>query len=284
MLNRMTLKGPLGISLLAGAVCLVALLVQVPSLFSAVLSPGVGENRTLAALDEHVKKHDELARLSQERFDGRYLFYPPPPPPPKQAPKPVVVDEEPVEVQPVEEVKPPPITTYGGPKIAYVIGEQVYFKEGEKLSNLQVGESNDHVKVVGISPPWSVRLLWKETEFDVVPIDWMKREYAFFSSTTPTFSAPAGLVMNASKPDGKAGSPRGGARGSESGGDRKAGIASAREKQAAARERAKAAEEPPPPPPDEDEEAPSEEEGQDDQPADEGETEDEAEDEPQRSR
>lgn len=116
-------------------------------------------------LASYLDAHDKLFETSQKRWEGRYVFYAPPapkpPPPPPPPPK------------PVEEVKPPPIqpapTAYGGTKPTGIFGDIVFFGSDRRVP---VGEKFGEVEVLGVKPPFIVKLGWTKPghlrgEYDV---------------------------------------------------------------------------------------------------------------------
>jgi len=96
-------------------------------------------------------------RLAQ--LQGRSMFYVPPPPE-------ALAEEEPEEEpEPVETGPPPKPTRYAGPGVIAVVNGQVWF-EGDRV--VRVGEEDGGVRVVSAeNAPWTIRVEWREVEFDV---------------------------------------------------------------------------------------------------------------------
>ncbi len=94
---------------------------------------------------------------AQERYagmlDGRSMFVKPPRPRRERLPVIPVETEEPEEEAP---------TTYGGPKIIAMVGEQVWFDDDTRLS---VGENSGSLEVVSVRSPWTARLRWRGEVF-----------------------------------------------------------------------------------------------------------------------
>jgi hypothetical protein len=89
-----------------------------------------------------------------EMIDGRSLFVKPPRPRRERLPvMPVAVEEESEEEAP---------TSYGGPKIIAMVGEQVWFDDDTRL---RVGEVSGSLEVVAVRAPWTARLRWRGEEF-----------------------------------------------------------------------------------------------------------------------
>jgi hypothetical protein len=198
VLRNYPLKGPLGISIAALALSAIVLLAQLPSLFGAALSSGPSEGKADEMLEQFATAgHDEVATKYVSRFEGRYLFYPPPPPPP---PKPPPKKEAPPGPPP-EPPKPIKPTTYGGPTPQWVLGDLVWFKDSDRGFGLRVGEKNAEVMVISTDAPWSVKLLWKEVEFDVKPMPSLQRGMVSGSpgpsSDTSQFFLPLGAAQPA---------------------------------------------------------------------------------------
>lgn len=88
--------------------------------------------------------------------DGRSMFVKPPRPRVERVPViPVAREPEPVETRP---------TTYAGPKIIAMVGDQVWFDDDTRL---RVGESAGTLEVVSVQSPWSARVVWRGEEFGV---------------------------------------------------------------------------------------------------------------------
>jgi len=134
-------------------------------LVSAVSSPSaasLGE----APFTELMPKHAEHLATSQRRFNGRSFFHMPIAPPQPPAPRPPrAVDpppQEPIDLPPAAPPGPP--AEYAGPKQPFgMIGNLVFFDDGE---HLYVGEEDQGVRVVSVNAPWSVTLAWSGGEYE----------------------------------------------------------------------------------------------------------------------
>ncbi|MEQ8843992.1 MAG: hypothetical protein RIB58_03980 [Phycisphaerales bacterium] len=95
------------------------------------------------------------------QLDGRSPFFVPgaPPPPPPPAPPPA-----PPAPPPPPPAPPPPPSSYGGPKVVAVVNDRVLFDNKDWLG---IGEESGELEVLGASAPWSIRVRWKDVEFDV---------------------------------------------------------------------------------------------------------------------
>ena len=105
---------------------------------------------------------------AEERFNGRSIFYiprepvrrrpaPPPPRVPERRPEP--------EPEPVREPAPiPPPSSYAGPDIQSILGNEVFFTNGKRVP---VGQAADGVEVIRIHTPFKVKLGWRSGEYDV---------------------------------------------------------------------------------------------------------------------
>ncbi len=100
----------------------------------------------------------------KSRFINRSAFFVPPAPipPPPPPPPPRVEEEDPEPVVPRE---PPPPSRYGGPPIAYVWDDRVTFENDMTLT--VGGEGQSGVEVLSTNLPWSVKVRWRDVEFDV---------------------------------------------------------------------------------------------------------------------
>lgn len=109
-----------------------------------------------------------------QRFVGRSAFFVPPAPVPPPPPPPPPRD--PVETPPSRDPgPPPPPSSYGGPRIAFVWDDRVTFDNNMTL--VAGGEGQNGVEVLETNLPWSVKVRWREVEFDV----------QLFERTTPSF-------------------------------------------------------------------------------------------------
>jgi hypothetical protein len=99
---------------------------------------------------ERVTKFKESFDRQLAQLAGRTMFHTPP----------KTGEEEPAPAGP-----PPKPTRYGGPEIIALIGDAVWFKDGQVL---RVGEQgDDELEVVEPRGPWSAVLRWRGVEFDV---------------------------------------------------------------------------------------------------------------------
>lgn len=148
-----------------------------------------GDADPAAALANSLKKHEQLAKVDRDRFDGRSAFFMPPapvrnipkPPPPPKIEKPL---PPPAPVIPAE---------YGGKKPIAVLGPIVYFDNFQ----IKVGEESNGIKVLSTNAPWSVKLahdggeyevsLWDPKKDDFLNGKWSTtRTLGIESSTSPT--------------------------------------------------------------------------------------------------
>ncbi len=130
--------------------------------FATVDTSGAVEESADAA--KNMELFEQASLKDAERFIGRSVFFVPPapvpPPPPPPPPR------EPVERTPPPDPGPPPApSVYGGPKIAFVWNDQVTFENDMTLT--VGGEGQSGVEVLSTNLPWSVKLRWREVEFDV---------------------------------------------------------------------------------------------------------------------
>jgi len=159
--------GALGwFAILAAALAIVvAIRVLVP--FSATVLGGAGAEGTdpeSLQLARFAERYQESYQRDGQRFVGRSAFFVPPAPVPPPPPPPPPRD--PVETPPARDPgPPPPPSSYGGPKIAYVWDNQVTFENDMTLTAGGEGESG--VEVLETNLPWSVKVRWREVEFDV---------------------------------------------------------------------------------------------------------------------
>ncbi len=153
----------------------------------AVLTFG-GDADPTATLQNSLQKHEQLAKVDRDRFDGRSAFFMPPapvrnipkPPPPK-----------------IEKPPPPPApvipTEYGGKKPIAILGPIVYFENFQ----IKVGEQSNGIKVLATNAPWSVKLGHEGGEYDVSL--WEKTKDSFLKGKWSTTQTPG--IESASSPN-----------------------------------------------------------------------------------
>ena len=162
----------------------------VVSLLFALLTFG-GDIDPSAMLENSLKKHEQLAKIDRDRFDGRSAFFKPPepvrnipkPPPPPKVEKPL---------PPPEPVIP---AEYGGKRPNSVLGSIVFFDNFQ----IKVGEQSNGIKVLATNAPWSVKLGHEGGEYDV-PL-WDKSKDGFLNGKWPTTRTPG--IETSTAPIGK---------------------------------------------------------------------------------
>jgi hypothetical protein len=160
--RRISINTPLVLSLAFVALAAITLLVQVPPLLGALVTPRPGADPTQARLGEFLTGHEEDLVVYRDRFNGRSLFFMPRPPSRTRAPLPPPVDDDGDEPAP----PPPRPTVYEGPSVLFVLGNEVWFHDGVRV---RVGEEGPNgVTVISSSPPWEVKLGHRGGEFPVV--------------------------------------------------------------------------------------------------------------------
>lgn len=128
-----------------------------------------GDADPAAALANSLKKHEQLAKVDRDRFDGRSAFFMPPapvrnipkPPPPPKIEKPL---PPPAPVIPAE---------YGGKKPIAILGPIVYFDNFQ----IKIGEESNGIKVLSTNAPWSVKLAHDGGEYEVSLWDAKKDDF-----------------------------------------------------------------------------------------------------------
>ena len=99
-MRRISINTPLVLSLAFIAVATISVLVQLPPLLEALITPRPGTDPTQARLSEYLTGHDEDLATYRGRFDGRSLFIKPQPPPRSRPAPPPPVNEGPDEARP----------------------------------------------------------------------------------------------------------------------------------------------------------------------------------------
>ncbi len=160
-MTRLPINIPLMASLVAIAIASLVMAAQLSKLAGAVLTPRPREDPIRGRIDAYLAEHADGMNTYRRRFDGRSLFFKPkpPPPPPPTAP---LVDSTPVTPPPPARTAPP--TSYPGPSVRFVVGNEVWFHDGLHAS---VGEEVNGVTIIASDPPWTVTLGYGGGEYAV---------------------------------------------------------------------------------------------------------------------
>ncbi len=185
MMQNLHLSRPLLLSTVGLVVAGIVLVAPLPGLLAAMFTTTIGQDRVGENMQAYLTAHDRDLATYRERFEGRSLFFRPRAPL-RPAPR------KTVQKKPDTAPLPPSIpTTYGGPAVIAVIGDQVWFKGKDNLK-LRVGEEGSGVMVLATNPPWFVKLAYAGGEYDV-PI--FKEYQTEFSSNPLTERPTPGIVF-----------------------------------------------------------------------------------------
>ncbi len=184
-MHRLGLNTTLLVNIAAIAVATVVFAANLPTLLGAVLSPRLGDEKTVSLLSQYLAVHDTDLVQYQQRFNGRSVFFKPIPPRIPLPPRPVPVE---IVVAPSEPLPPPIPAEYTGPSIVFVLGNEVWFTDGLTLS---VGEEDQGVKVLSCDPPWTVRLAHADGEYDIVLLE---RSFPGFETASREPQPTPGIV------------------------------------------------------------------------------------------
>ncbi len=186
MMQHLHLRRPLLLSTVGLVVAGIVLVVPLPGLLAAMFTTSIGHDRAGENMQAYLAAHETNLATYRERFEGRSLFFRPP------APVVRLASTETSKKEPDAAPLPPPVpTTYGGPVVIAVIGDQVWFKSKDNLK-LRVGEEGSGVKVLASNPPWTVKLAYAGGEYDV-PV--FKDYQTKFSSNPLTERPTPGIVF-----------------------------------------------------------------------------------------
>jgi len=161
------------------------------TVFASVFS-GVGsEHDPGAELASLVSQHEAAMAASQDRFNGRSIFF---------APKRIVErkteDAKPIIIATTMPAVTPQPLTYAGPSPIYAIGDTVWFKSphrGDPQLVLNVGElASDEVAVISTNLPWSIKVRWKGHEFDLNLFE--NKGEPFLRHSAPQWPTPPGVM------------------------------------------------------------------------------------------
>lgn len=151
---RLSRAGKVGLAIIALAIIVLAspVLAMIGSLLTPAASPtGAQDSRR----QEMLKKFEESSERSLAQTNGRSLFViPAAPRPPRNDPPPTPTD-----------TTPHPPSSYGGPAIAAIINDTVWFSDGTRL---KPGENADKpLSVVRLDPPWGATVRYRGVDFAV---------------------------------------------------------------------------------------------------------------------
>ncbi len=184
-MHRLPVNTTLLVNIAAIAVATVVFAANLPTLLGAVLSPRLGDDKTVSLMSQYLAVHDTDLAQYRQRFNGRSVFFKPIPP------RNALTPPHPVEIVEAPEGPPPPPPIpeqYTGPSIVFVLGNEVRFTDGLTLS---VGEEDQGVKVLSCDPPWTVRLGHAGGEYDVVLLE---RSFPGFETTSREPQPTPGIV------------------------------------------------------------------------------------------
>jgi len=184
MINATSLKGPMSwsvISLLViGTYGIIALTNSFAPLFTQT-----NELRDESQITSLIERHDELIAMDVARFKGRSAFFKPVRKPPPPAPTTPVVHDTPKE-EPPDPGPPPAPSTYMGPELIAIIGDEAWFRGSgigsSTVIRLRAGNEKDGLKVVSTTLPSMVTVEYRRGVYE---IDLFVVEEPFFLEQAP---------------------------------------------------------------------------------------------------
>jgi len=205
MINRIHITAPLIASSIFLAIVVIVALVNLWGVLAAALGPGLGQNEATAQLQEFEQEHEAKLASYRAQFDGRSIFrtpnptpkkreYTPPPPPPPPS------NDEPEDKGPPQPEPPPP--HYGGRSVLFVVGNEVWFDDGDEPFKVNVGETVNEHTIIEVNAPKFVKVGWRRGEYEV-PIfeNW---DSSIGLSTTARPSRPVPGLIEAEAPQASA--------------------------------------------------------------------------------
>lgn len=149
-------KGAVVVILAAAVVLVFPVVAMVGTLLTPAASPSAAQN---TRQQEMLKKFEESSDRSLAQTSGRSLFVIP------AAPRVTRTDPPPT----VTDTTPRPPATYGGPALAAIINDTVWFSDGTRL---KPGENADKpLSVVKVDPPWGAIIKYRGVDFPVTLFD-----------------------------------------------------------------------------------------------------------------
>lgn len=189
MIDRQSINASLLSSVIAILIVVLILAGSALSFAGALFGPRVNDDDPGKEFARLVDQHQEKSAIYRERFSGRSIFYSPQPwpqpprpepprvEPPEPDPREVEHEEEDEPEEPVEPPPPPPPSTYEGPEVLFVLGNEVYFRTGDdEVPMVRVAVRSRHaelgVHVIDIDSPRTVTLGHRGGEYEVPLFTW----------------------------------------------------------------------------------------------------------------
>jgi len=183
----MSRAGQAAIFIIIIAIVLLAfpVLALVGTLMTPAASPSAAQS---TRQQEMLKKFEESSEHSLAQTSGRSLFViPAAPRAPRNDPPTTVTDTTP---------RPP--SAYGGPALAAIINDTVWFSDGTRL---KPGENADKsLSVVKVDPPWGATIKYRGVDFPVTLFEHDKTVIPPPAPPKPVESKPAETKPGETKP------------------------------------------------------------------------------------
>jgi|TARA_B100000959_G_scaffold285536_1_gene360601 hypothetical protein len=190
MITTEHIKGPLGWSIGSLVVIFIFTVIVITSCISPLFmraNEKSTDNRMVALLEQY----DENTATDIARFNGRSAFFQPiriarpAPPPPKKE-----VEDLPPPPPPAPIGPPPAPSTYTGPSLIAIIGNEAWFRSGgmgsTPIIRLQIGEETNGLKLVNTLQPAMVTVEHLNGTYE---IDLFDGEESFFRQDPPPTSS-----------------------------------------------------------------------------------------------
>ena len=182
MINAASLKGPMSWSLISLLVIGTYGIIAMTNSFAPLFTQS-NELRDESQATALIERHDELIAMDVARFEGRSAFFKPvrkpPPPAPTTPVSPVTPKERPPDPGP-----PPPPSTYMGPELIAIIGDEAWFRgsSSSAVIRLVAGNELDGLKVLSTSLPSMVTVEYRRGVYE---LDLFVVEEPFFLEQAP---------------------------------------------------------------------------------------------------
>lgn len=170
-------------------VAIILLAFPVAAMVGTLMTPAASPSATQSTRQqEMLKKFEESSEHSLAQTSGRSLFViPAAPRAPRNDPPTTVTDTTP---------KPP--SAYGGPALAAIINDTVWFSDGTRL---KPGENADKsLSVVKVDPPWGATIKYRGVDFPVTLFEHDKTVIPPPAPPKPVESKPPETKPSETKP------------------------------------------------------------------------------------
>ena len=189
-MNSTDFKGPLGMSIAA----ILVIAVFICLVLANIASPIMMQSQEVSVSDTNslVTEYGNLVAADIAKFNGRSAFFKPIPiPRARPEPKDPATPPPPPPPVPVNTGPPPAPSTYLGPPMIALIGDEAWFRGSgsgiDSVIRVKVGEEKEGIKLVSTQEPTRATVQYRRGEYE---LDLFTYEEPFFEEDAPPLSEP----------------------------------------------------------------------------------------------